>query len=158
AVAADAERIAGDSPPRAPVAPARAGVQPMAAAGGRAGGRVAPAADRTIDDLDAVSGGGGAPRADPHATEAPPAEAPPHAAKNRRNEAAGVYRDVLKGDPTNRDALQFLQNHYRQARKYGDLRDVLLRAAKSSDADNEARVTWLREVAGLCESQIRDFE
>jgi tetratricopeptide (TPR) repeat protein len=123
-----------------------------------AGPRVAPAADRTLDDLDGVEEEDAEPEPDQDATDALLAKAAQLAAKNRRNEAAGVYRDVLKGDPTNRDALQFLQTHYRQARKYGDLRDILLRASRSSDADLESRVSWLREVAGLCESQIRDFE
>lgn len=153
AVSADAERVAGDSPPRAPVAAARGGFK-QAQVSARPAHR-APQADRT-DEIEPVSEA--EEPADPDETEALLAKAAQLAAKNRRNEAAGVYRDVLKGDATNRDALQFLQNHYRQARKYGDLRDVLLRAARAQDADNEQRVTWLREVAGLCESQIRDFE
>jgi tetratricopeptide (TPR) repeat protein len=154
ALARDATRVAGDSPPRAAPVPGR-GAAPAARS---AGPRVAPAADRTLDDLDGVEEEDAEPEPDPDATEALLAKAAQLAAKNRRNEAAGVYRDVLKSDATNRDALQFLQTHYRQARKYGDLRDILLRASRSSNADVESRVTWLREVAGLCESQIRDFE
>ena len=158
ALARDATRVAGDSPPRAPMPSTRGAVATASAVVSRGGGRIAPAADRTLDDLDGVEEEDAEPEADPDETEALLAKAAQLAAKNRRNEAAGVYRDVLKGDATNRDALQFLQTHYRQARKYGDLRDVLLRASKSPEADVESRVSWLREVAGLCESQIRDFE
>jgi tetratricopeptide (TPR) repeat protein len=154
---ADARRVAGDSPPRATM-PSRGFSSPVVATKQGIGGRIAPAADRTLDDLDSVDEEDGEALADPDETEALLAKASQLAAKNRRNEAAGVYRDVLKVDPTNRDAIAFLQNHYRQARKYGDLRDVLLRAAKAPGVDNESRVSWLREVAGLCESQIRDFD
>ncbi len=150
ALAAEARTAAGDSVPRAVAAAARS-------AGGPARVSRAPVQpDRTVDDLGPSSED--EPELDEDAVDNLLEKALGLLKKNRKNEAAGVYRDVLKGDPTNSDALAFLQTHLRGARRYGDLRDVLLRAAKSEDADLEARAGWLREVAGLCETQLRDFE
>jgi hypothetical protein len=157
ALAADAQRAAGDASPRALPSPARASAHKSATASPRR----PETADRTVDDFgeedDDIED---APPSEPdvNAVEALLIKAGQFAAKNRRNEAAALYRDVLKADATNPDALAFLQTQLRQARKYGDLRDILLRAAKAANASHEARVGWLREVAALCESQIRDFD
>ncbi len=153
-LAAEAKRVAGDTAPRSAPEPSAVGRAQPAEQPKRAF-RVQDAADRTIDDL--------GPPSDDDTESAGDVDdllekARQFVAKNRKNEAAGVYREVLKGDPTNADALGFLQTHLRQARRYGDLRDVLLRAAKSDEADLSSRTGWLREVAGLCETQLRDFE
>lgn len=177
ALAAEAQRAAGDSAPlEAPAAAAKPAAKAAARAGthttsavAKSTARTAQPVDQTIDDFESVDdedeeagparrAEAPAPEVDVDAQDALLAKASQLAAKNRKNEAAGIYRDVLKTDPTNADALGFLQTHLRQARKYNDLRDVLLRAAKSADADHESRVGWYREVAGLCESQIRDFD
>ncbi|MGC4088260.1 MAG: hypothetical protein QM756_10235 [Polyangiaceae bacterium] len=78
------------------------------------------------------------------------------ARKAKKNEAAAKYREALAIDPDNSDALGFLDGHYRQARKFVELRDLLLVAARSEDADVDQRKAWLKEVATLCETQLRD--
>ncbi|NRA33069.1 MAG: hypothetical protein HRU17_06975 [Polyangiaceae bacterium] len=84
-------------------------------------------------------------------------EAAQFLSKRRKNEAAGRYREVLALDPTQAAALAFLQTHLRQTRKYAELRDMLLVATRAPDVSAEARATWFREVASLCEAQLRDF-
>ncbi|MFZ5897346.1 MAG: hypothetical protein ACOY0T_40200 [Myxococcota bacterium] len=78
------------------------------------------------------------------------------ARKAKKNEAAAKYREALAIDPDNLDAIGFLEGHYRQTRKFVDLRDMLLTAARSEDADVDQRKAWLKEVATLCETQLRD--
>jgi hypothetical protein len=80
------------------------------------------------------------------------------ARKGKKNEAAAKYNEVLALDPANPDALTFMESHLRQTRKYADLRDVLLNAAKTPGVDTDARRGWLREIAGLCETQLRDLD
>ncbi len=80
------------------------------------------------------------------------------ARKGKKNDAAGKYAEVLTLDPANPDALTFMESHLRQTRKYADLRDVLLAAAKTPGIDTDARKGWLREIAGLCETQLRDLD
>src|SRR6185295_14793857 len=46
----------------------------------------------------------------------------------------------------------------RQTRKFQELRDVLLAAARDPNAEEERRKGYFREVAGLCETQLRDAE
>jgi Tfp pilus assembly protein PilF len=78
------------------------------------------------------------------------------ARKARKNDAAQKYRDVLALEPANLDAIGFLEPYLKQLRKFGELRDVLRRAAADDGIDMEQRVVWLREAAGLSESQLRD--
>ncbi|HVY27393.1 MAG TPA: hypothetical protein VHB79_12635 [Polyangiaceae bacterium] len=78
--------------------------------------------------------------------------------KAKKNEAAAKYREVLTLDRSNEDAVAFLEPYLRQTRKFQELRDVLLAAARDSKADEERRKGYFREVAGLCETQLRDAE
>jgi len=78
--------------------------------------------------------------------------------KAKKNEAAAKFREVLTLDRSNEDAVAFLEPYLRQTRKFQDLRDVLLAAARDTNADEERRKGYLREVAGLCETQLRDAE
>jgi hypothetical protein len=78
--------------------------------------------------------------------------------KAKKNEAAAKYREVLTFDRSNEDAVTFLEPYLRQTRKFQDLRDVLLAAARDPNADEERRKGYFREVAGLCETQLRDAE
>jgi hypothetical protein len=78
--------------------------------------------------------------------------------KAKKNEAAAKFREVLTLDRSNEDAVAFLEPYLRQTRKFQDLRDVLLNAARDTNADEERRKGYLREVAGLCETQLRDAE
>lgn len=78
--------------------------------------------------------------------------------KTKKHEAAEKYREVVELDPINPDAIGFLEGYLRQTRKYAELRDLLLAAAKTPGVDAEARRGWLREIAGLCETQLRDLD
>jgi predicted O-linked N-acetylglucosamine transferase (SPINDLY family) len=78
------------------------------------------------------------------------------ARKARKNDAAQKYRDVLALDISNVDAIGFLEPYLKQLRKFAELRDLLRRAATDDGIDMEQRVLWLREAAGLSETQLRD--
>jgi tetratricopeptide (TPR) repeat protein len=80
------------------------------------------------------------------------------AQKGRRPQALAKFREALKIEPANAEALSWVEEHLRQKRMYADLRDVLLAAARVPTVAPETRKAQLREVAGLCESQLRDLE
>lgn len=78
--------------------------------------------------------------------------------KTKKNEAAAKYKEVLELDPANTDALTFMEGFLRQTRKYAELRDILQAATKTAGVDGDVRKGWLRELAGLCETQLRDLD
>jgi cellulose synthase operon protein C len=80
------------------------------------------------------------------------------ARKARKPEAAEKYLQVLELDRANEEAVAFMEGYYRQRRKYAELRELLMAASMVADASFEARNTWLRELAGLCETQLRDVD
>lgn len=80
------------------------------------------------------------------------------AQRSRKNEAIATYRQVLDLDPVNPDALNYLLEVLTIKKKYADLRDVLLGAIDSPEALDDDRLEWLRELAGVCESHVRDID
>ncbi|MBW2527809.1 MAG: hypothetical protein JRI23_26750, partial [Deltaproteobacteria bacterium] len=86
------------------------------------------------------------------------AEASEEAQRGRKPQAYGKYREVLDLEPANAEALSWVEDFLRQRRKFADLRDVLLAASRVSTVSEETRKAQLRDVAGLCESKLRDFE
>ena len=78
------------------------------------------------------------------------------ARKARKNDAAQKYREVLALEVSNLDAIAFLEPYLKQLRKFAELRDILRRAATDEGIDMDQRVAWLREAAGLSETQLRD--
>ena len=111
-----------------------------------------------IDDslLDAL-----APAADAPALERVQAlldQANALARKARKPEAAEKYQQVLELDHANEEAVAFMEGYLRQRRKYPELRDLLMTAGSTGDAPFDARRNWLRELAGLCETQLRDID
>jgi cellulose synthase operon protein C len=80
------------------------------------------------------------------------------ARKAKKNDAAAKFREVLAIEPANVEAIGFLEPFLRQTRKFQDLREILLAAGRDEAADTEQRQSWLREVAGLCETQLRDAD
>jgi hypothetical protein len=78
--------------------------------------------------------------------------------KAKKNDAAAKYREVLALDRANEDAIAFLEPYLRQMRKFQELRDVLLAAGRDPHAAEQRRAGYLREVATLCETQLRDAE
>jgi Tfp pilus assembly protein PilF len=80
------------------------------------------------------------------------------ARKAKRNDAAAKFREVLAIEPGNTEAIGFLEPFLRQTKKYQELRDILKAAGADENSDTELRQGWLREVVGLCETQLRDIE
>ncbi len=85
-------------------------------------------------------------------------EAQGESQKGRKPQALIKFREALKIDPANTEALSWVEEHLRQKRMYADLRDVLLAASRVPTISPETRKQQLRDVAGLCESQLRDLE
>ncbi len=80
------------------------------------------------------------------------------ARRSRKNEAIAVYRQALDLDPVNPDALNYLLEQLPIKRKYNDLKEILLSAIDYDQALDDDRLGWLRDLAGVCESQLRDVE
>ncbi len=80
------------------------------------------------------------------------------AAQGARGEAAKKYREVLESDPAHPEALSWVEDYLRTRRDYAALRDVLLAAVNAAGQPVEERKERLREVAGLCESTLRDAD
>ncbi|MFO0739736.1 MAG: hypothetical protein U0270_27810 [Labilithrix sp.] len=81
--------------------------------------------------------------------------------KGKKPEAFAKYKEVLESDPSHPEALAWTEDYLRSKRDYAQLRDVLLssiRAAGNSPDQNELKKERLREVAGLCEGNLRDVD
>ena len=85
-------------------------------------------------------------------------EAQSESQKGRKPQAYAKFREALKIDPAHSEALSWVEDYLRQKRMYADLRDVLLAASRMPSVSPETRKAQLRDVAGLCESQLRDVE
>ncbi len=85
-------------------------------------------------------------------------EAQSESQKGKKPQALAKFREALKIDPANSEALSWVEEHLRQKRMYADLRDVLLAASRVPTVSADTRKAQLRDVAGLCESQLRDIE
>ena len=83
------------------------------------------------------------------------------AGKGKKPEAFAKYKEVLETDPAHAEALAWTEDYLRSKRDYGQLRDVLLasiRATAGVSDQAESRKERLREVAGLCEGNLRDVD
>ena len=84
------------------------------------------------------------------------------AGKGKKPEAFSKYKEVLDSEPAHPEALAWVEDYLRTKRDYGQLRDVLLASVRAmgsiSDASIGARKERLREVAGLCEGNLRDID
>ncbi len=78
--------------------------------------------------------------------------------RGRKPQAYQTFRQVLELEPANTEALGWVEDFLRQRRKFTDLRDVLLAASRDSTVSADTRKAQLRDVAGLCESKLRDFD
>jgi len=78
--------------------------------------------------------------------------------KGKRPEAYQKYREVLESDPAHPEALSWVEDYLRTKRDYASLRDVLLAAVRAPGESVDARKERLREVAGLCEGNLRDTD
>jgi len=83
------------------------------------------------------------------------------AGKGKKPEAFSKYKEVLDSDPSHPEALSWAEDYLRSKRDYGQLRDVLLasiRASANTPEMLDTRKERLREVAGLCEGNLRDVD
>ncbi|MEO8801250.1 MAG: hypothetical protein ABI551_25385, partial [Polyangiaceae bacterium] len=83
------------------------------------------------------------------------------AGKGKKPEAFAKYKEVLDADPAHPEALAWAEDYLRTKRDYAQLRDVLLASVRvlgSMSEGMEGRKDRLREVAGLCEGQLRDVD
>lgn len=81
--------------------------------------------------------------------------------KGKKPEAYAKYKEVLEADPSHPEALSWVEDYLRTKRDYASLRDVLMasvRAVAGSRESLETRKERLREVAGLCEGNLRDTD
>jgi len=85
-------------------------------------------------------------------------EAMAFVSKAQKPQALVKYREVLALDPAHPEALAWVEDYLRQKRQYAELRDVLMHAVRAADASTETRKQQLLEVAGLCETHLRDLE
>ena len=95
---------------------------------------------------------------DPASLPALLAEASQALDAGRKPQAYQVYRRVLAIEPAHSEALGWVEEFLRQRRKFADLRDVLMAASRAASISPETRKAQLRDVAGLCESKLRDFD
>ncbi|HZO15596.1 MAG TPA: hypothetical protein VFB62_20125, partial [Polyangiaceae bacterium] len=78
--------------------------------------------------------------------------------QGRKPQAYELYRQVLEQEPTHPEALGWVEDFLRQRRKFAELRDVLLAAARAPGVSAETRLAQLRDVATLSETKLRDFD
>ena len=82
----------------------------------------------------------------------------------RKPEALLRYKEALEVDPAHAEALAWVEDYLRTQRDYAQLRDVLLASVRalgslaSVPEVLESRKARLREVAGLCEGNLRDVD
>ncbi|MFT3773123.1 MAG: hypothetical protein QM820_47690 [Minicystis sp.] len=173
AAAAPAAPAAEPSAPAAAAQPAAYGASPSQAS------FQAPVAPAAAQSFQQAAGGPSQPSHQPAVTAGaaaafnelaaatPPAgadlhtlleEAAAEAQKGRKPQAYAKYRDALKFDAAHPEALSWVEDYLRQKRMYTDLRDVLLAAARVPSVSADTKKAQLRDVAGICESQLRDIE
>lgn len=80
--------------------------------------------------------------------------------KGKKSEAHVKYKDVLETEPAHPEALAWVEDYLRSQRNYAELRDVLLASvsALGSQESIDSKKERLREVAGLCEGNLRDTD
>ncbi len=78
------------------------------------------------------------------------------ASKGNKAGAFGKYKEVLALDAGNAEALAWVKDHLRQKRLYAELRDVLVGASRAPSLSSETKQQTLRDLAALCEQQLRD--
>jgi tetratricopeptide (TPR) repeat protein len=83
------------------------------------------------------------------------------AGKGKKADAFAKYREVLDADPAHPEALAWAEDYLRSKRDYAQLRDVLVASVRvlSQQRDSiETRKERLREIAGLCDGNLRDID
>ena len=80
--------------------------------------------------------------------------------KGKKPDAFVKYKDVLEIDPSHPEALSWAEDYLRSKRDYAQLRDVLVASVRAmTSRDNlDTRKERLREIAGLCDGNLRDID
>jgi len=76
----------------------------------------------------------------------------------KRPDAFKKYREVLEIDPAHPEAFAWVEDYLRTKRDYPSLRDVLVNALRATGESTDTRRDRLRELAGLCEGNLRDID
>ena len=79
------------------------------------------------------------------------ARSPRHSAK---------YKEILDSNPAHAEALAWVEEYLRSKRDYAQLKEVLLGAVRASVSPEtlDSKKERLREIAGLCEANLRDVD
>jgi tetratricopeptide (TPR) repeat protein len=121
-----------------------------------------PTEDAPVDsEVDASYRGREQPRLSPEKLQGILDAAQMLSGKGKKPEAFAKYKEVLESDPAHPEALAWVEDYLRAKRDYTLLRDVLLasiRATANVPETLETRKERLREVAGLCEGNLRDVD
>jgi hypothetical protein len=80
--------------------------------------------------------------------------------RGKKPEALAKYKEVLESDPAHSEALSWVEEYLRSKRDYAQLRDALWAAARAMSGHDsiDAKKERLREIAGLCEGNLRDVD
>ncbi|MBL8606161.1 MAG: hypothetical protein JNL38_02525, partial [Myxococcales bacterium] len=79
------------------------------------------------------------------------------AGKGKKPEALSKYKEILEADPAHPEALAWVEDYLRSKRDYPQLREVLTAAVRATPMQSaDSKKERLREIAGLCEGQLRD--
>jgi hypothetical protein len=76
----------------------------------------------------------------------------------RMPQAHDLYRRVLEAHPAHPEALGFVEDFLRQRRKFDELCDVLMVAARDASQSVDTRKAQLVDVAGICESKLKNLD
>lgn len=82
------------------------------------------------------------------------------AGKGKKPEALLKYKEVLESDPAHAEAIAWVEDYLRSKRDYQQLKDVLLASVRALGTREsiDSKKERLREVAGLCEGNLRDID
>ncbi len=80
--------------------------------------------------------------------------------KGKKPEAFAKYKEILDSNPAHAEALAWVEEYLRSKRDYAQLKEVLLGAVRASTSPEtqESKKERLREIAGLCEANLRDVD
>jgi cellulose synthase operon protein C len=98
------------------------------------------------------------PQIDPNSIEGLLMRAEQESRAGHKPQAYELYHAVLEQQPAHPEALAFVEDFLRQRRKFAELRDVLMAAAREPSLPQETRVEQLRDVAQMCEQKLRDYD
>jgi hypothetical protein len=76
--------------------------------------------------------------------------------QNDRGRMIDALREILRAEPTDPEALSIVDEELRINGAYGELRQVLYAASRSSHATAETKRVWIRDIAIFSEQKMAD--